>query len=47
MLWLGSADANFVNGEVVVIDGGWTVTSNGYNEYYEQARSADDFDQNE
>jgi hypothetical protein len=33
MLYLGSGDASFINGEVMVLDGGISVTSNGFREY--------------
>lgn len=33
MLFLGSSFASFVNGEVVVIDSGMQISSNGYREY--------------
>ena len=30
MLWLGSYDSSFVNGEVMIIDGGLHITSSNY-----------------
>ena len=33
MLWLGSQDASFINGEVVILDGGMHVSSANYAQY--------------
>jgi regulator of RNase E activity RraA len=33
MLWLGSNDASFVTGEILVIDGGQSLTTNSYPDY--------------
>lgn len=41
MLWMGSQHASFMNGEVLVIDGGLTVTSGDYGQYVQQAEYAD------
>jgi len=41
MLFLGSSDASFINGEVMVIDGGLSVTSNGFAQYVQQAEYND------
>ena len=41
LLWLGSNHATFITGEVVIIDGGLHVTSNGYEQYVQQAEYAD------
>jgi hypothetical protein len=41
MLWLGSQDASFVNGEVVILDGGVHITSSNYAQYVQQAEEAD------
>jgi len=41
MLFLGSADASFMNGEVVIVDGGHSVTSAGFERYVLQAEEAD------
>jgi hypothetical protein len=30
MLWIGSYDASFMNGEVVVLDGGFGLTGSNY-----------------
>jgi hypothetical protein len=47
MLWLGSKDASFVNGEVVVLDGGMGVTSSNYQQYVYYAEEADRIIQNQ
>jgi len=36
MLWLGSEDASFVTGEIMVMDGGQSLTSNDYPKYVEK-----------
>lgn len=41
LLWFGSNHASFCSGEVLVIDGGLHITSNGYDEYVQQAEYAD------
>lgn len=41
MLWLGSADASFMNGEVVVIDGGMGMTGSDFSQYVHDAEVAD------
>jgi hypothetical protein len=46
MLWLGSYDSSFVNGEVIIIDGGLHVTSSNYGLYVQQAEEADRIMQN-
>lgn len=33
LLWLASRQASFMNGEVVILDGGVTITSSNYQEY--------------
>jgi hypothetical protein len=33
MLWMGSYEASFMNGEVLLIDGGLDVTSSNYHQY--------------
>ena len=33
MLWLGSTDASFVTGEVVVMDGGMGISNPAYEDY--------------
>ena len=46
MLWLGSMDASFVNGEVVVLDGGMHIASSNYSQYVYYAEEADRIMQN-
>lgn len=41
MLWLATDEASFMNGEVMVIDGGLTNTTNGFEQYVAQAEQAD------
>jgi len=41
MCFLGSQDSGFINGEVVVIDGGLSLTQNGFTQYVAQAEYAD------
>ena len=38
---MGSNDASFINGEVMVIDGGLSCTQNGFEQYVAQAEAAD------
>lgn len=42
MLWLGTTNASFINGEVLVIDGGLSVTNACYDQWTEYAKVADD-----
>ena len=39
MLWLGSDDANFITGEILVMDGGHSLTSIGYDNYVRKLES--------
>lgn len=41
LLWLGSNHTSFVSGEVLILDGGLHITSNGYEQYVQQAEYAD------
>jgi len=41
MLWLGSMDASFINGEIVILDGGMHISSSNYAQYVQQAEEAD------
>lgn len=41
LLWLGSQEASFMNGEVVIIDGGVDITGSNYGQYIQQAELAD------
>lgn len=34
MLWLGSEDASFVTGEILVMDGGQSLTTTNYFKYF-------------
>jgi len=42
MLYMGSDCASFMNGEVMVLDGGMQVSSNGYNEFAIFARKQEE-----
>jgi enoyl-[acyl-carrier-protein] reductase (NADH) len=37
MLWLGSDEASFVTGEILVVDGGQSLTTNKYEDYRKEA----------
>lgn len=41
MLWLASSNASFMNGEVVVLDGGISLTSSDFTQYVHDAEIAD------
>jgi len=41
LLWIASLDASFMNGEVIVLDGGVEITSSNYGQYVQQAELAD------
>lgn len=41
MLWLGSQNASFINGEVVILDGGMHISGANYAQYVQQAEEAD------
>ena len=47
MLFLGSQDASFVNGEVLIVDGGLTTTSNGFVNYVADAEYQDNIKANQ
>lgn len=42
MLWIGSENASFINGEVLVIDGGLSVSCANYQTYVQDAELADE-----
>ena len=40
MLWLASSDASFVTGEIMVTDGGQSLTTNTYQDFVKQLEAA-------
>lgn len=42
MLWLGSNQASFMNGQVMVIDGGMLLTTNNYLKYLDEEERKDE-----
>jgi len=42
MLWIGSGHASFINGEVLVLDGGVGLTTSTYHDYVKYAELADE-----
>jgi hypothetical protein len=42
MLFLGSNYASFMNGQVLVMDGGMQISSNGYREYAAFSKKMED-----